>query len=847
MEELRVEANGHLGPIDSSRIPRYAGAATFARLPRLDQVQQADIAVVGVPFDSGVSYRPGARFGANHVREASRLLRPYNPAWDVSPFEEVQVADAGDMAVNPFNINEAIETIQQNALDLTASGTKLVTIGGDHTIALPLLRAAAERAGGPVAMLHFDAHLDTWDTYFGAEYTHGTPFRRAVEEGILDTEAHLPRGHPRPALRQEGPRRRPPLRLRHRHLAPTSTTRASARWWPSCATGSATRPLYVSIDIDVLDPAHAPGTGTPEAGGITSRELLEIIRGFRGMNLIGADVVEVAPAYDHAEITGVAGSHVAYELVSLMADNAAGGGSRNGYAASGAGLRTAVAAAGCRVGPGVLRATAPKSGALPGAGAAHAGPATPACATAGTSSSKPSSALGATTVFGIPGQHALGLFDALSRSALHFVSSRVENNSAFAADGYSRATGEVGVLFLSTGPGALTSLAGLQEAYATGVPMVVIASQIPLEGLGARRKGMLHQLDDQKASAANVTKSQRLIQHASGIPSAIQDAWTEAISSPQGPVWVEVPQNVLLDPIMVPPVEDALAEALDNPPRGRAGQARPCGGSPTAERPAIIAGGGARRGKAERGCSRIAEKLRAPVVCSPGGNGAFPWNHELSLQSWIEDRHVTDVLEDADVLLVVGSSLGEVTSNYFTFEPRGRIIQIDAEPRVLESNRPGAGHPRRRRPGSARARRRPRRGAAANPPDWHGQGPEQLVKDTLAKVQARLDSQDLAKERAFMADIREAVPRRHADVLGHDHLRLLGLELLGLPRRPVPFRPGRRRPRLRLPRRHRRQPSASASQAKGCPGAGRLRRRLRHVLDQPNWPPPASTTCRSPG
>ena len=147
MEELRIEANGNLGPIDSSRIPRYAGAATYARLPRLDQVAKADVTVVGIPFDSGVSYRPGARFGANHVREASRLLRPYNPAWDVSPFENIQVADAGDMAVNPFNINEAIETVQQNALDLTAAGSKLLTLGGDHTIALPLLRAAAERAG----------------------------------------------------------------------------------------------------------------------------------------------------------------------------------------------------------------------------------------------------------------------------------------------------------------------------------------------------------------------------------------------------------------------------------------------------------------------------------------------------------------------------------------------------------------------------------------------------------------------------------------------------------------------------------------------------------------------------
>jgi acetolactate synthase I/II/III large subunit len=370
-------------------------------------------------------------------------------------------------------------------------------------------------------------------------------------------------------------------------------------------------------------------------------------------------------------------------------------------------------------------------------------------------------ALGAKTVFGIPGQHALGLFDAMGRGNLHFVSSRVENNSAFAADGYSRATGEMGVLFLSTGPGALTSLAGLQEAYATGVPMVVVASQIPLEGLGARRKGMLHQLDDQKASAANVTKSQRLIQHASGIPSAIQDAWTEAISSPQGPVWLEIPQNVLLDPIMVPPVEDALATATDNPPRVELIREAVRWLS-TAERPAIIAGGGTRRGRAEKSLLSIAEKLRTPVICTPGGNGAFPWNHELSLQSWIEDRHMTDVLEDADVLIVIGSSLGEVTSNYFSFEPRGRIIQIDAEPRVLESNRPGLGI--RADAGQALAAldaalAEPfENGATETVRTWHGVTPEALVKESLAKVRARLESQDLARELKFMADIRQAVP-----------------------------------------------------------------------------------------
>ncbi len=318
MDELpRVSANGNIGPVDAAQIPRYAGAATFARLPRLDQVEHAEVAVVGIPFDSGVSYRPGARFGANHVREASRLLRPYNPALDASPFANLQVADAGDMAVNPFDINEAIETIQQNALDLTESGSRLLTLGGDHTVALPLLRAASERAGSPVALLHFDAHLDTWDTYFGAEYTHGTPFRRAVEEGILDTDAISHVGTRGPLYGKkdlEEDRRFGFGILTSSDVFRQGVDEVVARLRDRIGN----RPLYVSVDIDVLDPAHAPGTGTPEAGGITSRELLEILRGLRGLNLVGADVVEVAPAYDHADITAVAASHVAYDLITLM-------------------------------------------------------------------------------------------------------------------------------------------------------------------------------------------------------------------------------------------------------------------------------------------------------------------------------------------------------------------------------------------------------------------------------------------------------------------------------------------------------------------------------------------------
>lgn len=306
-----------LGPVDSSQVPRYAGPASFARLPRLDQVDHADIVVAGVPFDTGVSFRPGARFGPSHIREASRLLRPYNPALDVSPFEIAQVADAGDIVANPFNIGEAIDSIQAAALELTANNTSLVTIGGDHTIALPLLRAAAERHG-PVALLHFDAHLDTWDTYFGAEYTHGTPFRRAFEEGIIDTEAlsHVGTRGPLYGKRDlEDDRRFGFGIVTSADVYRQGVDEVVAKLRDRIGD----RPLYVSIDVDVMDPAHAPGTGTPEAGGITSRELLEILRGFDGLNLIGADVVEVAPAYDQAEITGVAASHLAYDLVSLLA------------------------------------------------------------------------------------------------------------------------------------------------------------------------------------------------------------------------------------------------------------------------------------------------------------------------------------------------------------------------------------------------------------------------------------------------------------------------------------------------------------------------------------------------
>ncbi|WP_067965864.1 agmatinase [Nocardiopsis trehalosi] len=306
-----------IGPTDSSRTPRFAGPATFARLPRLDQVERADVAVVGVPFDTGVSYRPGARFGPAAIRDASRLLRPYHPALDVSPFAALQVVDGGDIAVNPFSIGDAVETIDAAATDLLRTGARLVTLGGDHTIALPLLRSL-HRVHGPIAMLHFDAHLDTWDTYFGEPYTHGTPFRRAVEEGLLDTEAiaHVGTRGPLYGKRDLEDDRRFGFGI---VTSADVMRRGVDEVADALRQRIGNRPLYVSVDIDVLDPAHAPGTGTPEAGGLTSRELLEILRGLAGCRIVGADVVEVAPAYDHAQITATAAAHVAYDLVSVLA------------------------------------------------------------------------------------------------------------------------------------------------------------------------------------------------------------------------------------------------------------------------------------------------------------------------------------------------------------------------------------------------------------------------------------------------------------------------------------------------------------------------------------------------
>ncbi|MFD6323826.1 thiamine pyrophosphate-binding protein [Streptomyces sp. NPDC058442] len=357
--------------------------------------------------------------------------------------------------------------------------------------------------------------------------------------------------------------------------------------------------------------------------------------------------------------------------------------------------------------------------------------------------------LGATTVFGLPGQHALGMFDALRRSDLRYVGLRVENNAGFAADAYGRITGEAAPLLLSTGPGALTSLPALQEAAAASAPVLAISSQIPTAGLGGGRHGYLHELPDQSASFRGVVKSVHTVRTASQIPSAITEAWKSALTVPHGPVWVEIPQDVLLARTTLPQVTamDATPDELPPRPELTAVAAHLLS---TATRPAIIAGGGVVRADASGKLRRLAELIQAPVVTTPGGKGAFPWTHPLSLQSWLEDRHTTDFLEDADVLLVVGSGLGELSSNYHTFTPRGRIVQIEADLGKLESNHPALGI-------HADARLALQALLETAEPREDTTAPER-VRTLLSKVTDRIASQQLTLEQQVLTSVRRALP-----------------------------------------------------------------------------------------
>ena len=304
-------------PEDSLRSPRFSGPATFARLPYVRTLDEVDLAIVGVPFDTGVTYRVGGRFGPNAVRAASVMLRPYNANLAVAPFEVLSCVDYGDVAIVPGYTERSYAAIEAAVAPIVAAGVVPLLIGGDHACTLPHLRATRSR--GPVAVIDFDAHTDAWDRYFGERYNHGTWMRRAIEEGLVDVDHSIEVGLRGPLY---GPTDwtdlRSELGLEYR------TTEEVLAGGPA-ATAAAIRarvgdrPAFLTFDIDVVDPAFAPGTGTPEPGGLSSHDALAIVRGLRGIDFVGFDVVEVIPAYDPADQTAFLAANLAYEMLSLVA------------------------------------------------------------------------------------------------------------------------------------------------------------------------------------------------------------------------------------------------------------------------------------------------------------------------------------------------------------------------------------------------------------------------------------------------------------------------------------------------------------------------------------------------
>jgi agmatinase len=304
-------------PADSFETPRFSGVRTFMRLPNVQDLENADAAIVGAPFDTGGTFRIGARFGPESIRSISHLLRRYNPGLGVGIFDHVSVIDYGDVPVVPGYIEESYKRIAEGLEPIHRAGVVPIVLGGDHSIALPELRAAAA-VYGALALVQFDSHPDTWDAYFGQRHTHGTPFRRAVEEGLLDPSRSIQVGM-RGSIYDEGDWN--DAREMGFDLVPTDEVRQLGI--PAVIERIRERvgdaKAYVSFDVDFVDPAFAPGTGTPEIGGFTSREAQEFVRGLAGLEIVGCDVVEVLPPYDPAQVTALLAANVAHEFLSVFA------------------------------------------------------------------------------------------------------------------------------------------------------------------------------------------------------------------------------------------------------------------------------------------------------------------------------------------------------------------------------------------------------------------------------------------------------------------------------------------------------------------------------------------------
>ena len=304
-------------PVDPRESPRFAGIKTFMRLPHVTTTEGVDVAIVGVPFDTGASYRVGARFGPEAIRSVSALLRHHNEVLDVSLFDYCSVVDYGDLPVNPGYIEDSYKMIEEGLLPLLDGGVTPIMLGGDHSVTLPELRAFAKR-NGPVALIHFDSHSDTEDKYFGRRYHHGSPFRRAIEEELILVDHSIQVGmrgsiYSRDSLDD----------ARKMGFDLVTTVEAQEQGIGDLIQRirdrAGTAKAFVSFDIDFVDPAYAPGTGTPEVGGFTSSEALRIVRGLKGLELVGFDLVEVLPQHDPSQITALLAANIVYEFISLVA------------------------------------------------------------------------------------------------------------------------------------------------------------------------------------------------------------------------------------------------------------------------------------------------------------------------------------------------------------------------------------------------------------------------------------------------------------------------------------------------------------------------------------------------
>lgn len=305
-------------PLDAMVYPRFSGIRTFMRLPYVTDLEGVDFAVVGVPFDTGGTFRVGARFGPEGIRNQSMLLRTYNPALKVPIFDICSGVDYGDLSVTPGYLPESHKQIEQGAATVFASSATPIFLGGDHSVSLPLLRAAAARYG-PVALVHFDSHSDLWSGYFGGKDTHGTPFRRACEEGLIDTARSTQAGL-RGSLYDEADAQITEELGFQLITGPEMHEIGMKETFRRICERVGDGPAYLTFDIDFVDPAYAPGTGTPEVGGFTSAQCQQLIRGLVGVNFVGFDLVEVMPPYDsEGGVTCLLAANLVYEFISLIA------------------------------------------------------------------------------------------------------------------------------------------------------------------------------------------------------------------------------------------------------------------------------------------------------------------------------------------------------------------------------------------------------------------------------------------------------------------------------------------------------------------------------------------------